>query len=84
MLDCKQVLAELSTYLDDEVTLELARAIEKHLALCRRCWVVYDTSRKTRRPLRWRSARGCTPGCSSSSQEAARQDCPPTVPFVTQ
>ena len=47
MLDCKQVLAELSNYLDDEVTLELARAIEKHLALCRRCWVVYDTSRKT-------------------------------------
>jgi len=47
MLDCKQVLAELSNYLDDEVTLELARAIEKHLARCRRCWVVYDTSRRT-------------------------------------
>jgi len=47
MLDCRQVLDELSNYLDDEVTLELARAIEKHLARCHRCWVVYDTSRKT-------------------------------------
>ena len=47
MLDCRQVLAEISNYLDDEVTLELARAIEKHLARCHRCWVVYNTTRKT-------------------------------------
>ncbi len=47
MLDCRQVLAELSNYLDDEVTLELQHAIEKHLARCRRCWVVYDTTRRT-------------------------------------
>ena len=49
MLDCRQVPAELSNYLDDEVTLDLARAIEKHLARCHRCWVVYDTTRKTLR-----------------------------------
>ncbi len=47
MLDCRQVLAELSNYVDDEVTLELKRAVEEHLARCRRCWVVYDTTRKT-------------------------------------
>jgi predicted anti-sigma-YlaC factor YlaD len=47
MLDCRQVLAELSNYLDDEVTLELQQAIEKHLARCRRCWVVYNTTRRT-------------------------------------
>ncbi len=47
MLDCRQVLAELSNYLDDEVTAELGLAIEKHLARCHRCWVVYDTTRKT-------------------------------------
>ena len=47
MLDCRQVLAELSNYLDEEVTLELQQAIEKHLARCRRCWVVYDTTRRT-------------------------------------
>ncbi len=47
MLDCRQVLAELSNYMDDEVTVELARAIEKHLARCHRCWVVYNTTRHT-------------------------------------
>ncbi len=47
MLDCRQVLAELSNYIDDEVTLELRHAIEEHLAHCRRCWVVFDTTRKT-------------------------------------
>ncbi len=46
MLDCRQVLAELSNYLDDEVTLELKRAIEEHLARCGRCWVVYDSTRR--------------------------------------
>lgn len=47
MLSCRQVLAELSNYVDQEVTLELRRAIEEHLARCGRCWVVYDTTRKT-------------------------------------
>jgi predicted anti-sigma-YlaC factor YlaD len=47
MLNCRQVLDELSNYLDDEVTLELARAIEKHLSRCHRCWVVYDTTRRS-------------------------------------
>jgi predicted anti-sigma-YlaC factor YlaD len=47
MLDCRQVLAELSNYVDDEVTLELKHAIEEHLARCHRCWVVYDTTRRT-------------------------------------
>lgn len=47
MLDCRQVLAEISNYLDDEVTLELKRTIEQHLLRCRRCGVVYDTTRRT-------------------------------------
>ncbi len=47
MFDCRQVLAELSNYMDDEVTLELKRAIEEHLARCGRCSVVYDTTRRT-------------------------------------
>ncbi len=46
MLDCQQVLFELSNYVDDEVTLELKRAIEEHLASCHRCWVLYDTTRR--------------------------------------
>ena len=47
MLDCKQVLAELSNYLDDEVSPELKRALEQHLAMCHRCSLIFDTTRKT-------------------------------------
>jgi len=47
MLNCNQVLAELSNYLDDEVSLELARAIAQHLVRCHRCWVIYNTTSRT-------------------------------------
>jgi predicted anti-sigma-YlaC factor YlaD len=47
MLNCNQVLAELSNYLDDEVSLELARAIATHLVRCHRCWVTYNTTSRT-------------------------------------
>ncbi len=47
MLDCKQVLAELSNYLDEEVSLELKAALEEHLSRCYRCSLVFDTTRKT-------------------------------------
>ncbi len=47
MLDCNQVLAELSNYLDDEVSLELSRAIAQHLVRCHRCWVIYNTTSRT-------------------------------------
>jgi predicted anti-sigma-YlaC factor YlaD len=47
MLDCRQVLAELSNYLDDEVSLELSRAISQHLVRCHRCWVIYNTTSRT-------------------------------------
>ena len=46
MLDCKQVLAELSNYLDGEVSPELKQAVEQHVAKCHRCSLVYDTTRK--------------------------------------
>ncbi len=47
MLDCKQVLAGLSDYLDDDVSPEFRRALEQHLAICHRCSIVFDTTRKT-------------------------------------
>lgn len=47
MLDCHQVLSEVSNFLDDEVSLELARAITEHLARCHRCWVMYNTTKHT-------------------------------------
>jgi hypothetical protein len=47
MLDCRQVLANLSDYVDEDVSERLRRALEEHIARCRRCRVLVDTTRKT-------------------------------------
>lgn len=44
MMDCKEVLANLSGYIDGEGAAELRRAIEQHIGRCRRCRVVFDTT----------------------------------------
>lgn len=49
MFSCREVLAELAGYLEEELTSEVRRQLEAHLATCRTCTVVYDSSRKTLR-----------------------------------
>lgn len=49
MIDCADILAELSDYLDGEVSPETKRTVEMHLAKCHRCSVVYSTTRQTLR-----------------------------------
>ena len=44
---CKEVLDQLSEYVDDEAREELCRAIEEHLARCRGCRIEVDSVRKT-------------------------------------
>lgn len=46
MMDCKEVLANLSNYVDGDVSTELRAALEEHIAKCRRCRVVFDTTGK--------------------------------------
>ncbi|MBA3913612.1 MAG: zf-HC2 domain-containing protein [Acidobacteriales bacterium] len=46
MVRCKTIIANLSTYLDEECSPELRRKIEHHLSRCRRCSAVFDTTRK--------------------------------------
>jgi predicted anti-sigma-YlaC factor YlaD len=46
MMDCKAVLSNLSDYVDGDVSEELRAALEDHVAKCRRCRVVFDTTRK--------------------------------------
>jgi predicted anti-sigma-YlaC factor YlaD len=43
-LDCEQVLANLGDYIDGEGSAELRAALERHIARCRRCRVVFDTT----------------------------------------
>ena len=45
-LSCKEVLANLSTYVDREGSAELRAALEEHIAKCRRCRVVFDSTGK--------------------------------------
>ena len=45
-MECKEVLKEISDYVDAESRAELCRQIEEHLARCSRCKVVVDTVKK--------------------------------------
>lgn len=47
MMDCKDVLGNLSCYVDGDGSAELRSALEDHIAKCRRCRVVFDTTGKT-------------------------------------
>ena len=44
MISCKEVLANLSSYVDEEVSAELRQVLEDHIAWCRRCHVIFDTT----------------------------------------
>jgi anti-sigma factor RsiW len=46
MVSCKTIIADLSAYLDGEITQEMRQKIEKHLRRCHRCTAVYDSTRK--------------------------------------
>jgi anti-sigma factor RsiW len=45
VLDCRHVWDQISNYIDGSVPLELRDAIEKHLAHCRHCAAVLDSTR---------------------------------------
>jgi anti-sigma factor (TIGR02949 family) len=45
--NCKSLLGSLSDYVDGELSAELCREIEKHIAECEDCRIVVDTTRKT-------------------------------------
>jgi len=47
MIRCEEILREISNYIDDDVTPELRRQVERHLGDCRRCTVLVNTTRKT-------------------------------------
>lgn len=46
MVSCKTIVAHLSAYVDGDATVEMRQQIERHLRGCRRCSVVYDSTRK--------------------------------------
>jgi predicted anti-sigma-YlaC factor YlaD len=46
-VNCKEVLDQLSDFVDEEARADLCRAIEEHLARCGGCKIVVDTVKKT-------------------------------------
>jgi len=44
-IDCKHVWSQVSDYIDGTVTQEERQAIERHLANCRHCSAVMDSTR---------------------------------------
>jgi hypothetical protein len=47
VLNCGDVIAQLAGFLDEQLPAELRREIEHHLAECRTCTAIYDSTRKT-------------------------------------
>jgi len=47
MISCKDVVAALSDYLDDDLSPETKSELEAHLAECRTCQVIYDSMHKS-------------------------------------
>ena len=47
MITCEEFLAEFGDYLENQVSPEVLKELERHLSQCRVCRVLYDSSRKT-------------------------------------
>lgn len=45
--DCRELLGDLSAYLDGEASAEVCAEIRRHMTDCEKCRVVVDTLRKT-------------------------------------
>ena len=46
-LACQDVQAEISNYLEDDLSPDTRRALEAHLGTCRTCRILIDSMRKT-------------------------------------
>jgi anti-sigma factor RsiW len=47
VITCDEFLAEFGDYLENRVPPEVREELEAHLAQCRACHVLYDSTRKT-------------------------------------
>jgi anti-sigma factor RsiW len=47
LINCKDCLHQISSYLDGQLDDDLKRSLEEHLVFCHKCQVVVDSTRKT-------------------------------------
>ena len=46
VLNCSEIRRELSNYIDNDISAEMRKALEAHLAHCRHCAAIIDGTRK--------------------------------------
>lgn len=46
-MDCRRFLEELSNYIDGDVSEGVREAVLEHTAFCRKCEVLYNSTRRT-------------------------------------
>ena len=47
MASCKEVIRQISSYLDGDIDEELKQTLELHVKGCEHCHVIFNTTRKT-------------------------------------
>jgi anti-sigma factor (TIGR02949 family) len=47
LLTCKEFLAWLNEYLDEDAAEDIRKKVEQHVNACPNCWVIFDTTKKT-------------------------------------
>lgn len=67
---CRELLGQLSEYIDGELEESLCAEIEQHLADCEDCRIVVDTTRKTVLLFRRQKAADLPSGVSERLQQA--------------
>ena len=46
-MDCRKFLEEFSDFIDGQSTVGVREAIEEHIALCKKCEVLYNSTQRT-------------------------------------
>ena len=46
-MDCRKFLEEFSDFIDGQSTIGVREAIEEHIALCKKCEVLYNSTQRT-------------------------------------
>lgn len=73
MLTCKDFLKEISEFLDDSTDPSTKKELERHMAECPNCFVVFDTCKQTVRVFKGTEAREIPQTVSSRLMSALKK-----------
>lgn len=70
LLTCKDLMAELNSFLDDTADPNLRQELQRHVSECPNCWVIVDTTQKTLKVFKGMQAQEIPPGIESRVMKA--------------